>query len=134
MTHYAGLSKGLIIKSPFIDRIMEGQKTWELRSKHTQMRGAIALIKQGTGTVVAVARLMASRGPLTDADMAANGHYHGVTPDRLALPEVQKYRYAWILSDVKRLARPVPYTHRSGAVIWAALDEGVAGAVIDAAG
>lgn len=134
MSVYAGLGKGLIIKSPFIDRIMEGQKTWELRSKHTQVRGPIALIKQGTGTVVAVARLVDSKGPLTDADMAANGHNHGVTPDRLTLPEVQKYRYAWVLAEVTRLARPVPYTHRSGAVVWAALDDGVAGAVINAAG
>lgn len=134
MSNYAGLSKGLIIKAPFIDWIMAGRKTWELRSKHTQVRGPIALIKQGTGTVVAVARLIESKGPLTDADMAGNFQNHAVAPDRLLLPEVQKYRFAWVLSDVKQLGRPVPYIHRSGAVIWAALDDAAAGAVVSAAG
>ena len=134
MSNYAGLSKGLIIKAPFIDWIMEGRKTWELRSTHTQVRGPIALIEKGTGTVVGVARLVGSKGPLSAADMAANVQNHSVAVDRLALPEVQKYCFAWVLGDVKRLARPVPYTHRSGAVIWAALDDIALGAVMVAAG
>ncbi|GCL65159.1 ASCH domain-containing protein [Pseudaquabacterium pictum] len=134
MSSYAGLSKGLIIKAPFIDWIMEGRKTWELRSTHTQVRGPIALIQKGTGSVVAVARLVDSKGPLSAADMAANLQHHAVAPDRLAMPDLQKYRFAWVLGDVKRLARPVSYTHRNGAVIWVALDLAVAGSVLGAAG
>jgi len=40
-------TKGLVIKSPYIDRILAGTKTWEMRSSATSVRGPIALIKQG---------------------------------------------------------------------------------------
>lgn len=134
MSRYAGLSRGLIIKAPYVNWIMDGRKTWELRSSHTQVRGPIALIEQGTGTVVAVARLVDSKGPLTAADMAANVHHHAVTPERQHLPELQKYKHAWVLADIKRLPRPVPYVHPSGAVKWVTLAPAVAQAVIAASG
>ena len=35
--------KGLIIREPWIGMIMDGSKTWELRTQHTTMRGEIAL-------------------------------------------------------------------------------------------
>ena len=63
MTHYTGLSKGLIIKAPFMDWILSGRKPWELRSSHSKQRGPIALILQGSGTLVGVARLIDSIDP-----------------------------------------------------------------------
>lgn len=134
MTIYTGLSKGLIIKAPFIDWILSGRKTWELRSSHTKQRGPIALILQGSGTVVGIARMVDSIGPLTDADMEGNFDRHAVAPERMKLPEVAKYRHAWVLSDVKRLARPVPYNHPNGAVKWVTLDPKVALSAIQGAG
>lgn len=122
------ITRGLIIKQPFIDRILAGTKTWELRSAATKQRGPIALIEQGTGMVVGIAELVDSLGPLTAIDMQANGDKHGVSPDRLASGAVDKYRHAWVLRAARRLHRPVPYQHKSGAVIWAALDpDAVAG-------
>jgi hypothetical protein len=35
--------KGLIIREPWIGMIMDGTKTWELRTQHTTMRFEIAL-------------------------------------------------------------------------------------------
>jgi hypothetical protein len=134
MSRYTGLTKGLIIKTPFIDLILQGRKTWELRSTQAKFRGPIALIEKGSGKVVGVASLIDSKGPLTDAEMGANHHNHAVSPERLQLPDLQKYRYAWVLSDAKRLARPVPYTHAKGAVIWVTLDSMVSSAVVAAAG
>jgi len=133
MTIYAGLSKGLIINTPFIDWILEGRKTWELRSQATQQRGPIALIQKGTGMVMGVARLVDSTGPMTDVEMAASGHLHAVTPERLKLPEVAKYRHAWVLADARRLPKPVAYVHPAGAVKWVTLAPAVAQAVIAAA-
>lgn len=133
MNNYTGLSRGLIIKAPFIDWIVEGRKRWELRSSQTKQRGPIALIEKGSGTVVAVARLVDSLGPLSSAEMLANQHNHAVTPERLALPDLAKYRHAWVLADVKRLARPVAYRHKNGAVIWVALESGEIAAVLAAA-
>jgi len=44
--------KGLLINSPWIEMILEGKKTWEIRGANTKLRGPIALIKSGSGKVV----------------------------------------------------------------------------------
>jgi hypothetical protein len=50
--------KGLIIKEPWISLILSRKKTWELRSRDTRVRGRIALIRKGSGTVIGVAELV----------------------------------------------------------------------------
>lgn len=114
--------KGLIIDTPAIDRILSGKKTWEMRSSHTKVRGVIALIRKGSGTVVGTIELVDSRGPFTPAEMLQNQQYHQITTDRLADPKVAKWNHAWVLKDVKALNKPVPYRHPSGAVKWVTLD------------
>lgn len=39
-------TRALVIASPHIDRILEGEKTWEMRSKNCRVRGPIGLIKK----------------------------------------------------------------------------------------
>jgi hypothetical protein len=121
--------KGLIIDSPHIDNILTGRKCWEMRSKATQQRGTIALIRKGSGTVIGVADLIDSRGPLSQGEMLATQNYHLITPERLAMPAVSKWRHAWVLKNAKALNRPVAYSHPKGAVIWVNLDDQVARAV-----
>ena len=36
--------KALIVREPWIDLILDGHKTWELRTQPTSIRGRIALI------------------------------------------------------------------------------------------
>jgi hypothetical protein len=50
--------KGLIIKEPWISLILSRKKTRELRSRDTRVRGRIALIRKGSGTVIGVAELV----------------------------------------------------------------------------
>jgi hypothetical protein len=50
--------KALIISEPWIDYILEGTKTWEMRSSGVSHRGWFGLIKKGTGAVHGVARLV----------------------------------------------------------------------------
>lgn len=109
---------GLIIKPEPLQRILNGSKTWEMRSTSTTRRGPIALIEKGGRRIVGVASIASVQGPLTDQVMQANGHLHGITPERLGLPEVQKYRYAWVLSDIKALHPPIPFAPRNGAVTF----------------
>ena len=45
------------IKSPPLDEILFGSKSWEIRSKFTKKTGPVALIRSGSGTVVATATL-----------------------------------------------------------------------------
>ena len=50
--------KGLIIDEPWIGFILSGRKTWEMRSRNTQIRGRIGLIRKGSKMVVGVADLV----------------------------------------------------------------------------
>lgn len=114
--------KGLIIDTPAIDKILSGKKIWEMRATHTKVRGVIALIRKGSGTVVGVVELCDSRGPFTPAEMQSNQHYHQISNDRLADPRVAKWNHAWVLKGVKLFSKPISYTHPNGAVIWVNLD------------
>jgi ASCH domain len=72
--------KGLIIREPWIGMIMDGSKTWELRTQHTTMRGEIALIRKGTGQIVGVADLIDSLPQLGRQALAESVQFHGVPP------------------------------------------------------
>jgi hypothetical protein len=49
--------KALIVREPWIDLILDGHKTWELRTRPTSIRGQIALIRQGSGQIEGVVNL-----------------------------------------------------------------------------
>jgi hypothetical protein len=126
--------KGLIIDTPHIDRILAGEKIWEMRSSQTKVRGTIALIRKGSGQIVGLADLMDSLGPFTPDQMLENQLKHRISNERLADPKVAKWNNAWVMSNVARLTRPVPYRHPSGAVIWVNLEEATKDAAMQAAG
>lgn len=119
--------KGLLISDPWIEQILRGEKVWEMRSRGTNQRGWIALIKAGSGFVYGIARIEDCLGKLSDTQMLANHDKHGIPVERLG--EVPNYRYAWVLADVQRLPKPVPYQHPFGAVIFANLDESAQAAI-----
>lgn len=110
------------IKSPFIDMILAGVKTWEIRSKFTKKTGPVALIQSGSGTVVATANLCEVI-KLT-ADFAYQ-NLHKMNIKSMPKDKASYFdgKYAWVLKDVVRLSEPVPYKHPSGAVTWVTLDE-----------
>jgi hypothetical protein len=107
------------IKSPWVEMILNGTKTWEVRSKNTKKLGPVALIKSGTGTVVATAKI-AEVIELTESLARKNAKKMGMSV--VDAVSCVKY-YAWVLSDVVPLKNPVPYKHPSGAVTWVSLDE-----------
>lgn len=113
--------RGLIIRPEPLERIISGEKTWEMRTGHTKIRGPIALIKKGSKAVYGVAHITDSRGPMSREEMLNSIHLHRITADRLDTGEVAGYRHAWVLGHVRRLARPVPYQHKGG-VTFVTLD------------
>jgi hypothetical protein len=110
------------IKEPWIDMILSGEKTWEIRSKFTKKIGPVALIRSGSGTVVAVAKL-SDVIELTQSIARKNVRLMGVS--RLSEDEALNCdgAYAWVLEDVIKFKTPVPYKHAPGAVTWVTLDE-----------
>jgi len=119
--------KGLLIKSPHIENIIEGRKTWEIRgSKSKELNNEIGLIKSGSGLVVGKCKIIAVHGPLTRADFEKNTDKHLVESSRID-EVLARYKtcYAWELADISKLKLPVPYKHPNGAVIWTMLDDSV---------
>src|SRR5690554_3847384 len=66
------ITRGLIIAKPWIGKILRGEKTWEMRSAHTHVRGPIALIEKGSGLIVGEAYNIESIRPLGFEDISDN--------------------------------------------------------------
>jgi len=111
--------KGLVIRPPWINMILAGDKTWEIRGSRTAKRGRIALIKSGTKTIVGACDLVDVIGPLSLPDLLANQARHRIPADRLRR-EGTPYRntFAWVVAQPEAFPAPVPYDHPNGAVIW----------------
>lgn len=125
-----GKLSALIIRSEPIEQILRGENDWEMRLRVVHKRGRIALVKKGSGQVVGVAKLVDCIGPLTEQEMLGNYQRHRIPSDRLKSGEIAKWRTAWVLEDVHRLPKPVPYTRASGAVAWVSLGEQVSRQVL----
>jgi hypothetical protein len=107
------------IKTPYIDQILDGEKRWEIRSKFTKKIGPVALIRSGSGTVVATATI-SEVIKITGNLAEANAHLMGMSQwDALSCVGL----YAWVLKDIVKFKNPVPYEHPFGAVTWVTLDE-----------
>jgi predicted transcriptional regulator len=110
--------KCLIIKQPWIELILSGKKTWEMRSRPTNIRGRIGLIEQGTGLIVGEVDIVDSFHAAVEfyCEKAKSFCYHRIDTDDFDL--LDKYEYAWVLDNVKRYEKPIPYKHPQGAVVW----------------
>lgn len=122
-------TRALLIRAPFIDWILDGKKTWEIRGKATDMRGPIGLIQSGSGLIVGACEVVDIRGPLTAANLRANADKLNERPEEIGDDLHYDTTYAWVLARARRLARPVRYQHPSGAVIWVRLTEAQSRAV-----
>ena len=118
------LTQGLVIDEPWIGLILAGHKTWEMRSRATNKRGPIALIRKGSGQVVGTAILIDSLPPLEEADMAAAFDNHRI-PQAMVRQDGYNWLTPWVLDRVRPLSRPVSYQHPSGAVTWVNLESDV---------
>lgn len=117
---------GLLIKSPWIEMILAGRKTWEIRGSKTKKRGQIALIRSGSGLIIGVCEIVGVIGPLSKGKMLENFSKHRIPPHNLKHGLPYEKTYAWVLKNVKPLKEPIPYKHPLGAVIWVILTSAIA--------
>ena len=113
--------RALLIRHPWIDMILDGQKTWEIRGARTSIRGKIGLIASRSGTVIGLCDLVDCIGPLTAEQFVKNAKRAGMRPSEATLGYYRQ-TYGWVLEKPRLLKQPVPYQHPSGAVIWVKLD------------
>ena len=110
--------KGLVIQSPWIEKILQGKKTWEIRGSNTKIRGRIALIRKGSGTIVGTCDLVDVIGPLPRSTLKESISKHGLDPKVYEVKPPYPKTYAWVLENATRLNEEVPYRHPKGSVTW----------------
>lgn len=106
--------KGLIIKQPWIDYILEGKKIWEIRGSKTNIRGETELIQSGSGLVVGKCEIVdCIELDLQTYQQSSNRHCIKNT-------DVLHYKrtYAWVIENAQRYEQPRKYKHPNGAIIW----------------
>lgn len=106
--------KGLIIKEPYIDQILEGIKKWEIRGSNTSIRGKIYLIKSGTKKIYGEVTLVDSIEINLDEYNVYHKELYGSISDKLPY----KRTYAWVVKNPCLYKEPVSYNHPRGAIIW----------------
>ena len=111
--------KALIIKKPWIDYILDGNKTWEIRGCKTNIRGKIELIQSGSGLVVGCCEITDCKQLSLD-DYKNNIDKHKIS-NTAYLP--YKNTFAWTISNAQRYEKPRKYKHPNGAIIWVNLHQ-----------
>jgi len=108
--------KCLIVKEKWLELILAGKKSWEIRGSNTRIRGKIGLIQSGSGKIFGEAELVDSI-PLTKELLKKNFSKHRIPLEKL---DYLKYKkpFAWILRNPKEYKTPKAYKHPQGAVIW----------------
>lgn len=124
------IHKGLVIREPWIDLLLSGEKTWEMRGQRPSYRGWIGLIRKGSGRVSGVARLIDVGFALSPEEMVATFDKHRIPEAMISSGEVAKWTTPWKLADVRVLRHPVPYRHPNGAITLFSLDPHVSGAIV----
>jgi ASCH domain len=116
--------KGLIIREPWITKILNGEKTWEMRPKVSHYRGPIALIPKDSDELIGVVEMIDSLPELRTLEAYAEAfEFHRVPPESQASAFSARWRIPWVLRDARALIEPVRYKRRKGPVAWVLLDE-----------
>jgi hypothetical protein len=103
---------GLVIDRQWIQKILAGAKTWEIRSRPNSRTGPIALCEKG-GPIVAVATIGVSLA-VAPGEFDQHLSKHQVPPETLHAFYDEKAVYAWPLSGVRRIDPPIRYKHPGG--------------------
>jgi hypothetical protein len=106
---------GLIVKKEWLDKILAGEKTIEVRGsdcpKHTGK--IIALIEAKSGLIMGTAYLSTSC-------IVQKDYFHYFYNQHLVKKDMVKYKNIWLwgLKHAVKFSKPVPYIHPPGAQMW----------------
>ena len=111
------INRALIVKEPWVSKILDNGKCWEMRSSSTGITGWIGLIKAGSGLIVGKTFVTSGHMTPDTEELKANQIKHQVGDFSL----FQKWPFAWTLEGSERFENPIPYSHPHGAVTWVKL-------------
>ena len=104
----------LTIKKKWLDLILAGTKTWEIRGTSTAFRGFIHFAESGSGQLRGRAQLVGCR-QLNRRKFMKYQHKHQVPNAEMV---TYKNIWAWILKDAEPYENSFHYSHTQGAVIF----------------
>ena len=105
----------LVVKKQWLDKILSGEKDWEIRSSKTSRRGWIHFAESGAGGRLVGRAKLVDCFELTKTEFTSQKIHHRVP----RLSEVPyKRMFAWVLENAERFEKPFEYEHTTGAVIW----------------
>ena len=108
----------LVMKAPWLDLILSGKKTWEIRGTQTTQRGTIHLALSGAGGQIAGQCRIAKSYTIDRKTLSK--HF---TKHRIEDLSIVTYRnpHVWEISHARRYKQPFVYDHPQGAVNWVRL-------------
>ena len=130
----SGPSSALIVKEKWARMLLDGKKTWEIRSTSTTKRGKIAIAISGTGHLYGEVTLVTSKlvgyrtpdGRIVQGDIP-DGVFIGHKDNRRRIEDLSVIKYpkiwAWVMKDPIKYDPPQAYKHVTGCVIWNPLGE-----------
>lgn len=106
-------NRGLIVRQPWADMIVNGDKPWEMRAIRTKIRGQIAIITGGH--IIGEVELTDCLSPLrTKTEAISTLPFHKVKDHEL----LGKWKWPWVMERTVRYGDPIPVNVPRGAVIW----------------
>ena len=109
------IDRALVIADPWIDLILSGQKTWEMRSRRTNIRGKIGLIRKGSGLIVGECEIVDCWSHcFTHEDLVGHHDKHMIDDADM----LRKWPVVWVIKNAIKWSHPKPYKHPPGAVSW----------------
>ena len=106
--------RGLIVQQPWLNLILSGQKTMDLRSSTTHIRGDVAILHDGK--IWGYVDLYDVIGPMSQAEIMYREEEH-----KVPYQSIGNYDYGWKFRNLRLLKKPRKYKHPQGAQIWVKL-------------
>ena len=112
------MARVLLVQKYWLDKILSGEKTWEIRSSNTRVRGKILLGYKNHiyGETNLVNSFKISKEGLGLAENLSKHCIEGPVDH----PIVKHYKAAhvWELSGTVRYSTPIEFTRKRGQVVW----------------
>jgi hypothetical protein len=105
----------LVVKKQWVDKILSGEKDWEIRGCATARRGWTHFAESRAGGILVGRARLVDCIRIPKASFKNHVHRHCVA-NVADVP--YKSIYAWVFEDAERFAKPFVYKHSPGAVIW----------------
>jgi hypothetical protein len=111
----------LKVDDKWVNLILTGKKTWEIRRVNTKIRERIALGNIKTKCYVGYATIAGSF-EMSIEELLQNSEKHQANDFITQYANGRKTLFAWVLSDIKVEHAPRPYSYSTG--YWCKIEKG----------